>query len=69
MFKAMLLSIQPQNVVNIRSGYKIEELRKVIPKYLDRIIKSRGGIWCYIYETLGKTRYVNNDELWGGVRL
>lgn len=57
MIKVILLSIQPQYTKNIKLEIKKAELRKTIPKYFIG--------WVLIYETLGKTRYVNSDELWG----
>lgn len=55
MTKAIVISIQPQHVKNIKSGKKTLELRKSVPKDF------KG--WVYIYETLGKQRVVSSN-LW-----
>lgn len=46
--KAILLSIQPQHVVNILNGEKTLELRKSVPKDFEG--------WVYIYCTKGKAK-------------
>lgn len=55
MTKAIVISIQPQHVKNIKSGKKTIELRKSVAKDF------KG--WVYIYETLGKQRVVSSN-LW-----
>ena len=54
--KSILISVKPIYARLIEAGYKLEEIRKSVPK---------GFIgWVYLYETIGKKKWVT-DEKWG----
>ncbi len=40
----LLLVVQPQDLVNILNGNKTLELRKLLPKNFDGLVKKHGGI-------------------------
>jgi len=62
--KSIFISVQSQYAVNILNGSKTLELRKSVPKDIDKIIKEHGGIWVYMYVTKGKPYLqVFDDEI------
>ena len=48
-----LLPIQSQHLVHILNGDKTLELRKLLPKNFDGLVKKHGGIWVNLYCTKG----------------
>ena len=51
MTKSLMFSIKPKHGISVLNLFKTRELRKTIPKDLDKIIKEQGGIWAYFYMT------------------
>ena len=54
MTKSLLISIQPQHLLNILNGGKTYEVRKVVPKWVLEALERGETVEAYLYCTKGK---------------
>ena len=70
MTKSLLISIQPQHLLNILNGDKTYEVRKVVPKWVLEALDRGETVEAYLYCTKGKpivARYDSQvflDDIW-----
>ena len=66
MTKSLLISIQPQHLLNILNGDKTYEVRKVVPKWVLEALDRGETVEAYLYCTKGKpylyTSYATNED-------
>ena len=59
MTKSLLISIQPQHLLNILNGDKTYEVRKVVPKWVLEKLDRGETVEAYLYCTKGKPELLN----------
>jgi len=66
MKRYLLISVQPQHLINILTGKKSIELRKMIPKWVFEAIKNGETVICLLYCTKSKPLiyqdYATNED-------
>ena len=63
MTKSLLISIQPQHLLNILNGDKTYEVRKVVPKWVLEALERGETVEAFLYCTKGKPYLINKDML------
>ena len=70
MTKSLLISIQPQHLLNILNGDKTYEVRKVVPKWVLEKLDKGETVEAYLYCTKGKPLlFYQNDTYIQGYAL
>jgi predicted transcriptional regulator len=65
---SIIYSCSPERARKILNGEATLDIRKIVPKDIEEIIKEQGGIWVYMYVTKKQSGriFINKGESWYG---